>query len=370
MRVFIALAYMFASILAPIGLMFMGVILAPPRLILDEEVLRSIEAGDLASVFPKAGFKEKFLHPGATAGVMGRLEGGTIRVLVCEGEKQGKGVFEAYSKNAAQGAGLSQSSGPSYHAYRISEKGIAGRVERVGRVILHAEAKDSDSAERLIQGSGIMRSNPRANWMTAIFTTERYIPHIILLLVLYAAPQFRIWNRVVSWATRVAPRPGVEPVSEEELRRRLLAINEEDVPFQVVEGRGGKIEATWRLADAKWAGIMSLNKIKELRVIQLRPCEEKRVCRALDLGRSVRAAADGLEMGFSLSGYLFRGVILGQWEYEVQYGFTFRDGRIRFEKVYEYKFDQEELKRPIVEVVTASGWEYRPVLFISKLLGG
>jgi hypothetical protein len=137
-----------------------------------------------------------------------------------------------------------------------------------------------------------------------------------------------------------------------------------------VEKRGGKMEATWRLADAKWAGVLTLNKVTELRVIQLRPCAERKICRAVDIGKSVRATGDGLEMGFSLSGYFFRGIVFGQWEFERQYGFTFRDGTIRFEKVYEYKFSQEELRRPIVELVTASGWEYRPVLFISRILGG
>lgn len=370
MRVFLAFSYFIASILVPIGLMFLGVLLAPPRLVLDQEVLSSIQAGNLAQVFPKARSKEKFAYPGAAAGVMAPQEESTIKVLVFETEKKAKEVFKAYAEQAARGSGASQSSGPGYHAYRNSEKGVAGRVELVARVILHAEAKDSDSAEQLIQNSGIMRSNPEANWLTAFFTTEKYFPHLIVLIILYAAPQFRIWNRVVSWATRVPAKPGVEPVSEEELRRRLLAINQEDVPFKVVEVKGGKIEATWRLADAKWAGIMTLNKVKELRILQLRPSEKEKVCRALDIGKSVRASADGLEMGFSLSGYIFRGVILAQWEYEVQYGFTFRDGRIRFEKVYEYKFDYDELKRPIVEVITASGWEYRPVLFISKILGG
>ncbi len=370
MRVFIAVLYFFASILAPIGLMFLGVILAPPRLVLDQEILRSMEAGSLARLFPRAASKERFDYPGVVAGAMGRQEGGTIKVLLCEGENQARRVFQAYSNNAAQGAGMSQSSGPGYHAYKISEKGISGRVERTGRVILHAEAKDPDLVERLIQGSGIMRSNPEANWLTTLFKTEKYIPHIVIFLILYAAPQFRIWNRVTGWATRVPAKPGVEPVSEEELRRRLLAINDEDVPFRVVEGKGGKIEATWRLADAKWAGIMTLNKVKEVRTLQLRPSDKEKVCRALDIGRSVRSGVEGLELGFSMSGYFFRGVILAQWEYEAQYGFTFRDGRIRFEKVYEYKFDHQELKRPIVEVVTSSGWEYRPVLFISRILGG
>ncbi len=370
MRVFIALFYFFASVLAPTGLLFLGAILAPPRLILDQEILRNMEAGKLTGIFPKAAVKERFHYPGAVAAVMGRQEGGTIKAFLCEGEKQAKQSFEAYSKNVAQEAGTSQFSGPGYHSYELHEKGIAGRVERIGRVILHAEAKDPVSAEKLIKSSGIMRSNPEANWLTAFFGAKTYIPHMVIFVILYAAIQLRIWNRVTGWATRVPAKPGVEPVSEQELRRRLLAINDEDVPFRVVEAKGGKIEATWRLADAKWAGIMTLNKVKEVRTLQLRPSDKEKICRALDIGKSVRSSGDGLKLGFSMMGYFFRGVVLAQWEYEAQYGFTFREGKIRFEKVYEYRFDHRELERPIVEVITSSGWQYRPVLFISKILGG
>lgn len=190
------------------------------------------------------------------------------------------------------------------------------------------------------------------------------------LALLYAAFQLRIWNRVGSWAANVPAKEGVTPVSEAELRERLLAVNDQDLPFQIVEKKGRKLEATWRLADAKWAGVLSLNSVKEVRVIQLRLCQERNVCHALDIGKSLRASADGLAARFSITGFLFRGITFAQREHEIQYGFTFRDGKVRFEKVYEYKFDHEDLRGPIVEIVTGSGWHYRPVLFISRILRG
>lgn len=372
MKVLIAFAYFFLSILAPIGLMAVVALTAPEPYVVIEENLPDPWKGsrDWGKVLPNAGSKESFSVPGALAGVSGRQGEATVRVLVFAGKEEAGKVLKSYGEKVARSAGVHQASGPGYKSYTIAEKGIAGRVERIDRVILHVESPDEAAIEKLILDSGVAKANPRANWATSLLRSGKYIPHLLFGIFIYAALQLRIWNRVASWAVRVPPRPGVVPVSEAELRSRLLAINEADVPFQVLEKSGGKLEATWRLADAAWAGVATLNQVRELRVIQLRPDEKRKICRALDIGKSVRSTANGLELGFSLWGYCYRGIIFGQWEYEVQYGFTFRDGRPHFEKVYDYKFSHEELRKPIVEVITGSGWEYRPVLFISRILGG
>ena len=372
MKVLVAFAYFFLSILAPIGLMALVALTAPEPYVLVEENLPDLRkgSGDWSRVLPNAGSWETFSVPGALAGVSGRQGGATVRVLVCAGKEEAGRVLKSYGEKVARAAGVHQSSGPGYKTYTIPEKGVAGRVERIDRVILHVESPDDAVIEGLLLDSGVVRANPRANWRTSLFRTGGYIPQLIFGILIYAALQLRIWNRVASWAARVPPRPGVVPVSESELRSRLLAINDADVPFQVQEKSAGKLEATWRLADAAWAGLATLNQVRELRVIQLRPDEKRKICRALDIGKSVRSTAHGLELGFSLWGFCCRGITFGQWEREVQYGFTFRDGRPRFEKVYEYKFSHEEIRKPIVEVITGSGWEYRPVLFISSILGG
>jgi hypothetical protein len=140
--------------------------------------------------------------------------------------------------------------------------------------------------------------------------------------------------------------------------------------YKVSERKDGKLDVTWRLADAKWAGLMTMNKVTITQMIRLRLPERDRACRAVDIIKSLRATADGLSMGFSFSFSFFREIILGQWEYEKQYGLIFKDGGLTFDTVYEYKFRHDELKNPIVNIVVQSGWEYKPVMFISKILGG
>ncbi len=372
MKVFVAFTYFFLSVLIPVGLGFLGVVLAPDKLVADRQMIQSLkkDSDGLEGVLTDAVSRERLSYPGALAGAIGRYERGVVRLLVCRDKEQAKALFKSYSQKAAEGAGAHQTSGPNYHSYTIPGTRIAGRIELIDEAILHAEASAAETAEELIRHSGIVRPNPKANWMTEVFRTPKHFLLVTLSVLVYAAVQLPIWNRVGSWAAKIGPRPGIIAVSEAELRRRLLSINDSDVPFQVIEKKGGTLEAVWRLADAKWAGLASLNKVRELRVIQLRLHEGSKICRALDIGKSVKATADGLELGFSLSGFFFRGIIFTQWEYEVQYGITFSDGTVRFGKAYEYRFDHDELQKPIVETIIGSGWEYRPVLFLSRILGG
>ncbi|GEM_PF-1063739 len=372
MKVFIAFTYFFLSILAPIGIGFLGVTLAPEKMALNRELLLMLtgSAERKKILLSHAVSKKPISYPGAISGVEIQYKEGAIRILVFRDKTEAADVFKAYVHERSYDAGIHQTSGPGYHDYLIPERHIAGRIEHMDEVILDSEANDPDAAADLIMKSGIVYPNPNANWVTSVFRTSQYLYYIIIAVLIYAALQLRIWNRVGSWAARVTPQHGIMPVSKDELVSRLLSINDADLPFQVNKKRGGKLEAIWRLADAKWAGLATLNKATEIRSIQLRLDDRIKVCRALDIGRSIRKTANGLEMSFSLSGFIFRGIVFKQWEYELQYGINLIDGKIHFDKVYEYNFNHDELKGIIVETIIKSGWEYRPVLFISRILGG
>jgi hypothetical protein len=41
-----------------------------------------------------------------------------------------------------------------------------------------------------------------------------------------------------------------------------------------------------------------------------------------------------------------------------------------FDTAYEYKFSLSELRNPVVNVVVSSGWNFKPVMFFSIILGG
>ncbi len=369
MKKILAIIYLFMSILIPIGLMWLGYFLAPSEFILNKDllVLKADELKNSKILFTNFISKESFSYPGTLMGLTGKEEDSKFWLLICEDQKKSKSVFKNYAKKVTEGVGTHQSSGPSYHNYKNPRTGILGHIKLIDRVVVHIEGKEEEMIDQIFKNSGILIPNPKANFLTEIFHTskffDKYLWHFLIFTLIYAGLQFPIWNRVIAWATTVRPEPGVVPVEESELRRRLLSINDLDVPFQISERKDGKIDATWQLADAKWAGLMTANKVTELRIIRLKLSDKDKVCKAIDITKSVKATADGLSFAFSFSSFFSRGVILWEWAYEKQYGFVFKDGHLTFDKVYEYEFSYDEIKNPIVYIVVQSGWQYKQVLF-------
>mgnify|MGYP005842008187 CR=1 FL=1 len=362
MKKFSALICLFGSILVPIGLLFLCAFLAPPEFVLDKEAIKNPE-----KILPDFDNKKAFHYPGALRGIAGWDEDRKVWLLIFKDEWEAKSAFKSYAKEVTEGIGIHQSSGAGYHKYKKSEAGVWGRIKLIDEIILHGEAGSEETLDQIFTHSGLITSNPKANVLTEIFRKGEYWFYILIFILIYGAFQLPIWNRIVGWATVVNPKPEVSPLSESVLRHRLLALNEMDVPFQVFERKDGKIDITWRLADAKWAGLMTLNKVTK---IQVKLSEPEKECRAVDIIKSVRATADGLKTAFSFDTFFSRGATFWQWEFEKQYGFIFKDGGFTFDKVYEYKFSYDELKNPIMNVVTQSGWKYKQVLFLSKILGG
>ncbi|NWG03015.1 MAG: hypothetical protein HXY44_09195 [Syntrophaceae bacterium] len=372
MKTILAFTYFIGSILVIFGLLWLGFFLAPPEFVLDKETV-AVERGVLKNsdrLFPNLKSKQAFQYPGTLAGLASQDDNCKVWLLVCIDKTQAKTVFKNYAKKVTTGIGIHQSSGPNYHNYKDPKVGIWGRIKRIDEVILHVEARKEETIDQTFQQAGLITPNPKANILTDIFQGGRYWSYILIIFLIYAALQFPIWNRIVGWATVVNPKPEVTPLSESELKRRLLSLNEMDVPFRVSERKDGKIDITWRLADAKWVGLMTLNKVTKIQVIRLKLSEPEKACRAVDITKSVRATADGLKTAFSFDTFFSRGVIFGQWEFEKQYGLIFKNGNFTFDKVYEYKFSYDELKNPIVNVVIQSGWKYKQVLFLSKIMGG
>jgi hypothetical protein len=290
-------------------------------------------------------------------------------VLIYENKKEAKSVFKAYSSYAAKDSGF-QSSGPGYLNYRSADGATRGQIKLIDEVIVHVQGRDDDTVEKAFQQAGLMVVNPRANILTEIAHSNKYIVHLAIFIIMYAAIQLPIWNRVASWAAAVRPKVGIQAVSEPELKQRLLAINSMDVPFLVVEKKGKKLDVIWRLADAKWVGLMTANKVSRVEIMRLRLSDRNKSCRAVEISKAIKASADGTTLQFAFSFSFFRGIVFGQWEYEKQFGLIFRDGGLTFDTAYEYKFSLSELKNPVVNIIVSSGWSFQPVMFFSKILGG
>ena len=277
--------------------------------------------------------------------------------------------LKLYSEQYLEGI-KSRSSGSGYYNYKNKKLDVAGRIKLVDGVIIHVEGRDYPSVDQVIERSALLIRNPEANIFSDIAYTDKYIPQIVAAVLLYMLLLVPLWSRVASWSVTVPPKPGIEPVSEAELRQRLLTINETDSPLQVVERKDGKMDIVWRLADAKWAGLMTLNKIKHTKIIRMDLSAEDEACRAIDLSKTVRGSADAntLHLGFSFN--FFRGIVFYQKEYETQYGLVYKDGRLEIDSAYTYAFNNAEMKSPVKQIVRNSGWRYKPVIFFTRWLSG
>ena len=371
MKVFLAFCFFLGSILLVFALLLFCFLMAPAEYILDKHVAE-INAGAFRYqeiIFPDLPVKSRYDYPGIQAGLKARDTETIAYVLVPRDAEQVKPIFKTYAERYLQGI-VSQNSGSGYYNYKKKDVGVVGRIKLLDGIIVHVEGKDYPAVDQAIDSSALMIRNPEASIFTDIVYTDTYLLHIVVALLLYTLALLPLWGRVASWAATLQPQPGTQPVSEAELRKRLLAINETESPLQVIEGKKGKMDIVWRLADAKWAGLMTRNKIRRTQIIRIKLSGEDAACRAIDISKAVRgsAGAHNLHLGFSWS--FFRGIVFFHKEYETQYGLVYKQGRLAIDNAYRYTFSSAEMKSPVIQIIRDSGWKYKPVIFFSKWLGG
>lgn len=164
-----------------------------------------------------------------------------------------------------------------------------------------------------------------------------------------------------SWAASAPARPGVEPLSASELASRLEEFNRLDVPFQVERGRDDREWlVTWRYADGRWMDLARLSGVRRVFRIRLSLDEKRRIVRATDyVARTDWSVGRG---GADLEWKSGLGIQFFQVEYGRLLGMRMdSQGRPTPELSYTYRFDPREMKGPVVAVVTAAGWDWRPV---------
>jgi hypothetical protein len=164
----------------------------------------------------------------------------------------------------------------------------------------------------------------------------------------------------------VAPVPGVPVLTREELIKRLLALNDEKLPYIVREDPKADLVVEWKFADAKWWGILAKQGVRKSYRLRLYFDEASHRASALDEFGEVEWSA-GLTTAPTVHfrKTFFRGVVLGRRERGVAYGFKTPLGG-GFGKMLDYEFDVGWLKDRVTGVVTGSGWTYQPVLRAPK----
>ncbi len=143
------------------------------------------------------------------------------------------------------------------------------------------------------------------------------------------------------------------------LKQRLLALNRPTAPYRLVDGAAEKVDliAEWKIVDAQWHEIFAKANLTKVFRIHLKFDPIKNEVRAKDEEYTLEWKAGVPEL--KLAATKFQGQ-MSSVEFGSAFAFT---EQLAPGQVYKYRFSTNEIKKPIQEVVAASGWKYKGVAF-------
>jgi len=155
------------------------------------------------------------------------------------------------------------------------------------------------------------------------------------------------------------PDKNMPVLSADEVRQRLLTLNRETAPYQILDGASQNVDliAEWKIVDAKWVEIFAKANLTKVFRIYMKFDAAKHEVRGKDEEFTVawRAGVPSL----SISATKFQGQMTSV-EFGAAYAFT---EELKPGVVYNYRFNTNEIKKPIQEAVAACGWAYKGVAF-------
>ena len=166
-----------------------------------------------------------------------------------------------------------------------------------------------------------------------------------------------------AWSVRQTPQPDTRPEPAPSLRGRLLALNQQNVPVQVVASPNDNIlEITWRYAEAQWFDLMRVHKMQRTHKLELALDDHSHTARVLEYWSAFDASAGPNDL--HLNWTAARGMQFFEFEHRRVFGVQLdASGKPTGELSKAYTFNLQELKGPIIEAVTTSGWTWQPVMW-------
>ncbi len=162
---------------------------------------------------------------------------------------------------------------------------------------------------------------------------------------------------LLSSTQRPVAGTAVLPVSS--LREKLLALNRDTAPFQLISGETEKVDliAEWKVGKPDWRKIFESPEMQKTFRILLKFDQSVHEVRAVDREFAISWSADGASL--TVAAEAFRGQ-----KTEISFGgpALYSETLPNGQKM-EYRFSSKELKKPLQELVTACGWTYKGVTF-------
>ena len=248
----------------------------------------------------------------------------------------------------------------------IEKEGVASFQFQDGAQVVSVTAADRAALERRLE-----RPSPSAPRGTGPRTSAQKLGLAAVLggVLVYALFISWVFLRLSAWAASFPALAGAAPLPAATLRDRLLGVARSAVPFTVRPGeRPDEVIAEWRYADATWLDQMRAHHMTQLIRYRLRLDDADRTVRVLEYRAAFDASA-GIG-GADLSYRVERGITFFEVQHYTVLGLQIKDGRVTPDLSYSWRFSVNELRYPLVRIVTGAGWTWRQVMLDAPWLTG
>ena len=163
------------------------------------------------------------------------------------------------------------------------------------------------------------------------------------------------------------PAKNIAPVSADELRKILLALNRPTTPFVIRDctaddPENADLVAEWRMREPNWYAVFGSATLRQNFQIFMRLLPESHEVQSID--RTTQVTWSGGIPSFEFARTWSRGQ---QWEYRTGIR-PFYETTASGERIA-YRFSSSEIKKPMLAAVTGNGWTWRR-RFMGRLPAG
>jgi hypothetical protein len=149
------------------------------------------------------------------------------------------------------------------------------------------------------------------------------------------------------------PAAGTPSLPAPAVLEQLMALNRATAPWQIISGTAENVD----LIDARWYEVFGKTSLTKVFRIYLKLDPSTHEVRAMDREYSLSWSAGIPSLTLAVSSFKGQSSSV---EFGSGYAFT---ETLAPGQVYKYKFNSNELKKPIQDVVTGCGWVYKGVAF-------
>jgi hypothetical protein len=155
------------------------------------------------------------------------------------------------------------------------------------------------------------------------------------------------------------PSAGTVALSPADLLNKLFALNRPTAPYRLMDGKdeGVDLIAEWKIVDAQWFEVFAKAGLSKVFRIYMKFDPQKHEVRAMDREYTVSWSAGIPKLSIAVSSFKGQSQSI---EFGKAYAFT---EKLEAGEVYNYRFDTREIKKPIQDAVTSSGWTYKGIAF-------